>query len=180
MGLFRLALISALCACGSAPPPPPAVIEGPYPPLASKPQLDVEGGTFRHPAGVAIDVPGGWRNKHGTDTMAILSPDEEVLVMVLVVDDSELEPALRAIDERIGAYVDGSRLSDGRRTRLNGMKAILADGEGEMDGEPVQLGLALVLTPKAKVVIVIGVARPGADADHAEAVSRFMKSIRPL
>lgn len=180
MGLVRLALVVALVGCGHTAPPAPAVVDGPFPPIAQSVGLDLEGGTFRHPAGVAIDVPSGWRNKHGGDTMTILAPDEEVLVMVLVVDDSELEPALRAIDERIGAYIDGSRLSDGRRTKLNGMRAILADGEGEMDGEPVQLGLALVLTPKAKVVIVIGVARPGASEDDSSAVNRFMKSIRPL
>jgi hypothetical protein len=99
---------------------------------------------------------------------------------VLVVEDGDLEPALKAIDDRIGAYVQGSRLHGGRRAMLNGLKAILAEGDGFMQDEPVQLGLALVLTPSKQVIIMVGIARPGATHSRTDEVNRFMKSIRPL
>jgi len=161
--------IGLLGGCGGATPEPetaPTVVDG-------------EGGTFRHPAGVTIAVPAGWSISRTADTLSLLSPSQAVLMMFFVVEADELEVALRAMDKTIARYIDDAEVHDRHKTELNGMSAIVADGTGKMDGEPVEVGIALALTPIGKVLIVLGLARHSAPPERQREVQRIIRSIAP-
>lgn len=63
--------------------------------------------------------------------------------------------------------------------QINGMTATMADGTGMMDGARVDLGIALILLPEGKVMIILGIANPSAPASTAREFSEIMASIRP-
>ena len=151
-------------------------------PTTPEPELPAEvddGGIFRHPAGVTIAVPAGWRVSRTSDTMSLLSPSGAVLMMFFVVEADELEVALRAMDKTIAGYIDDPEIENRRKTEINGMNAIVADGSGTMDGERVEVGIALALTPIGKVLIVLGLARASAPPERQQEVQRIIRSIAP-
>ena len=152
-------------ACGSSTPETPVAVD--------------DGGTFRHPAGVTIAVPRGWRVSSTADTLSLLSPNQAVLMMFFVVEADELDVALRAMDGTIARYLDDPQIRNRRQTELNGMSAIVADGVGKMDGENVNVGIALALTPIGKVLIVLGLARDSAPPERQREVQRIIRSIAP-
>ena len=52
--------------------------------------------------------------------------------------------------------VKESRLLGSTEGEINGLRVLVADSEASMDGQPVELGLAIIWAPTGKVVIVIG------------------------
>ena len=151
-------------------------------PSTAEPEVPGEvddGGIFRHPAGVTIAVPAGWRVSRTSDTMSLLSPSQAVLMMFFVVEADELEVALRAMDKTIAGYIDDAEIENRRQTEINGMNAIVADGADKMDGERVEVGIALALTPIGKVLIVLGLARASAPPERQQEVQRIIRSIAP-
>jgi predicted Zn-dependent protease len=138
-----------------------------------------EGGTHRHPAGVLVRVPAGWRISRTPDTMSLTSPDEAVLMMLVVVEAGELNVALRAMDQTLANYLTDAEIRNTHETSLNGMRAIVADGHGAMDGERVEVGIALALSPIGKVLIVLGFARQSAAPETQGEVQNIIRSIRP-
>ena len=114
-----------------------------------------------------------------SDTMSLLSPSQAVLMMFFVVEADELEVALRAMDKTIAGYIDDAEIENRRQTEINGMNAIVADGAGKMDGERVEVGIALALTPIGKVLIVLGLARASAPPERQQEVQRIIRSIAP-
>ena len=100
-------------------------------------------------------------------------------MMFFVVEADELEVALRAMDKTIAGYIDDAEIENRRQTEINGMNAIVADGAGKMDGERVEVGIALALTPIGKVLIVLGLARASAPPERQQEVQRIIRSIAP-
>jgi hypothetical protein len=128
---------------------------------------------------VTIAVPPGWKVSRTEDTLSLLSPAEAVLMMFFVVEAPELEVALRAMDQTIARYLESPKIDNRRTTEINGMSAIVADGSGIMNGERVDVGIALALTPLGKVLIVLGLARDSAPPERQKEVRRIIRSIAP-
>lgn len=134
----------------------------------------------RHPgAALELDIPSSWKQELDGESLMIMSPDEGVLMVFTAVPAADLEDALAALDKQLAETITDSEVNGFSETQLNGMPALFADGAGKMDGAPVELGVALVLTPDGKVVIALGLAQPGVPQETGQQLTQILRSLRP-
>lgn len=133
-----------------------------------------------HDAGVQITVPDNWTQEIDGDLLMMNDPGEEALLMFLVVEAEQIEDALSALETELENIVTDAEMEDPQERTLNGMQAIVADGYGMAEGENVQLGVAVVKTPKNKALIVIGIVLDEAASKHQSAIEQAIRSIKPI
>ncbi len=179
-GIAVSALMVPLLGCGADPAPmavagnDPAWIQPP--PSRGAP---AQGELLRHSAGVVLAVPVGWSVETRGDDVQLLSPDRTVLVRLMVIDTNQLEVALDAVDQRLDGQLEAHDLGSDRAAVVNGLKGRLAAGSGWLQGESVKLRIALVLTPRKQVLVVLAVVRQSASAERQAEIRGLLESVRP-
>lgn len=131
-------------------------------------------------AGVKVTVPDSWDQDIDGDFLAITDPDEEAVIMFIVSEAGQIEEMLEELDSALSEIVTESDMGDAEEVTLNGMPAILSDGTGVAEGEDVQLGVAVIKTPKNKALIVIGLVADFAAEKHDRTITQVIRSIKPL
>ncbi|MCA9688816.1 MAG: hypothetical protein KC636_04355 [Myxococcales bacterium] len=185
--VIPLVLLESLAltpACKRAEESAPPAVESPATPAGEATSAEERGpagpARLRHPAAaVTVDVPGAWKQEQDDASLTVISGDETVLLMFFAVEAADLEAAMTALDRELSASIQQSELSGFQEGQINGMTATMADGTGMMDGARVDLGIALILLPEGKVMIILGIANPSAPASTAREFSEIMASIRP-
>jgi predicted Zn-dependent protease len=132
-------------------------------------------------AKVSIDVPAGWKVDGDEDHMTVTDPKEEVAFFFIILDAKDLDKATSEMEKEIGKAVKNVKWEgEPEETKLNGMDAILLDGSGKIDGQAVELGVAAIVTPAAKVLLVLGVIEASKSKKHEKAVVALLTSIKPV
>lgn len=132
-------------------------------------------------AGVSIWMPDDWQKMAEDDMLEISSPDEEVFLMIGVLEASELEAALEEAEKEIEKVVtDIKEEGEPEEVEINGMPAVLSDAKGKVEGVDIELGAAIIKTPKNKVLLIIGIGTPKGTETHGESIEKIIGSVKPL
>ncbi|MEQ9366861.1 MAG: hypothetical protein RIF32_21655, partial [Leptospirales bacterium] len=108
-------------------------------------------------------------------------PAEEVMVAFLVVDGDNVEAALEAMEAELADIVDDVVSEDEpSEVKINGMPAIVLDGKGTVEGKAVDLGIAVIMTPAKKALLVFAIAQSSTVSKHEQTISKILSGIKPL
>ncbi len=132
-------------------------------------------------AQVTVWIPDNWDQEADEDSLIVGDPDEEVMVAFLVVDSDNVEAALDAMEAELSDIVeDVSSEEEPSEVNLNGMPAIVLDAKGTVEGEAVDLGIAVIMTPANKALLVFAIAQSSAVAKHEATIEKILGGIKPL
>ena len=132
-------------------------------------------------AGVQMWVPDDWDQESDED-MILLSPkgDDVVNVMLVVVDASELEAAVEVLETVLSEIVpNAEQVEEPQQVVIEGMPAMLLEARGEIEGSPRNVALALIETPKDKVLIVLALGTPEDAERHGPTLEKMLNSLKP-
>lgn len=130
---------------------------------------------------VSVDVPKGWKIEADEDSMTVTDPKEELAIYLQVLEAKDIQKAAEAIDEEIGKQFHDVKWDEKpEETKLNGMDAITLDGSAKVDGKDVHLGVAIVMTPAHKALLVLGAVEADKEKKHEKDITSFFASLKPL
>lgn len=107
--------------------------------------------------------------------------EDEVSFTATIIEAEDVEAAL----EMVGEALEGSGLSEfeGEEPEehdFNGLPGMTAAGTAMAGDVPVDLGMALVVTPSGQVLFLFGITEEGGWEANAETLAKIGDSIAPL
>jgi len=175
----RSALLTALIALSLSGPAcrNRAPVEVTPPPVEEPTSTDRE---LAHPAApITVRVPEGWRDEIEEGVITLISPNDEVIMLMLAIDAADLEESLKTLNVELGRIVKRAEIDDIEETEVHGMAAMVADGRGSLNAQSVDLGLLLLRAPNGRIMMVVGVALADADESNKEDAAAILMSFRP-
>lgn len=132
-------------------------------------------------AQVKVWIPDNWVQEADEDSLIVTDPEEEVMVAFMVVDGENIEAALEAMEMELGSLAENVQ-ADGEpeEVELNGMPAIVLDAKGTIDGEAVDMGVAVIITPAEKALLVFAVAQSSKVDKHTPTIEKILGGIQPM
>jgi predicted Zn-dependent protease len=170
--------LGLLAGCGAAPPSVGDDDPGWVAPPSSQ-GASARSELLRHSAGVTLSVPTGWSVQSRGNDVELLPPDRAAVVRLTVIDTGQLEVALDAVDRQLDGKLESHDLGSVRTAVVNGMKGRLAAGSGWLKGESIKLRIALVLTPRNQVLVLLAMVRKGASAERQAQIGGLLETLRP-
>lgn len=168
--------------CRRVEPGPKRPSEPRDPPVAPPPEPSArpEPRYRPHPT-VALELvpPEGWQQQVKGPLLSLLAPADEMLVLLLGVETTRLEPVMNELDRQLAAVVEQSSLTALTEGEVGGLQAYFARGRGQMDRAPIHIEVVLVRTPRDKVLIVLALEQEGASAQVREEFEAMLASMRP-
>ncbi len=133
-----------------------------------------------HPtAKVQFEVPDSWKTKADGDAMAIVDPSQEMFFYFIVADAKDLNNIAAELDKRLANLVTDVKWAKPEKATVNGMPALKRKGEGKVSGTPSNIGLVLVQTPAAKVLVVLAAVETAKYPAHKDEIAKLLNSIKP-
>jgi predicted Zn-dependent protease len=131
-------------------------------------------------ANVQLNVPNGWKQDTSEDGILIIGPqDESLMVMFWVLDGEDMEAVLAAFEPEFEKIVTNIKYTKTPESfTINGMKAIYVEGTGQVEGEPAEFEVAIIIA--AKPLIVVSIAQKGAFLKHQSNLTKMVKSIQAI
>lgn len=115
------------------------------------------GGTYTHDGGgISIWFPDNWKMSRDGDTLEANAPDDDAFAQLIVLYDTrEVEDGIDAYVEEIGKHVRRFKIiNEGEDIEMNGLTVHFIEGEGVMEGVDVESSCAVIVTPKALVLMI--------------------------
>jgi hypothetical protein len=133
-----------------------------------------------HPAlPITVRVPEQWRDEVEEGAITLISPNDEIIMILLAIDAADLEESLKTLNVELGQIVQHAEIDDIEEAEVHGMAAMVADGRGSLNGQAVDLGLLLLRAPNGRIMMVVGVALADADEANKEDTAAILASFRP-
>ena len=143
----------------------------------------VQGETFEHEeGGISIWFPDNWKIEDTENLLEAYSPDEEAFAHLLVLQD------VNSLDAAVNAYVNEldkivrnfrSNSGDGQELEMNGLKIFYIEGEGKVEGETVDVGVALIASRSA-ITMMVTFNTKRAAKKYARDFENIVKSLKAL
>jgi len=145
--------------------------------------LLVLGGTYEHKeGGISIWFPDNWKITTEEGLLEATSPDEEAYAQLLVLQDVEsLEAAVETYTEELDKVVKNFKSSseEGQEIEINGLKVFVIEGEGEVQGVTLDVGLALIGS-KTAVTMMVTFNSKGAAKKYSQDFDKIVQSLKAL
>lgn len=131
-----------------------------------------------HPSGVKLWLPDDWETETEEDgVVTATDPDEEAALLLLgPLDRSEVGHDPRAIAQVLDEWVDEIALGAAEETDVNGFDILTVEGTGVLEGEHVELGVA-VYTKGDRSFVICGAVSPDADESTEATMERILASV---
>jgi hypothetical protein len=141
--------------------------------------LPTTAGTLTHDSGVSFWVPNDWSQAiDSDDDVQITSPDETAtaLFFVMPMEDGEeaVDGAFEALEQLFG---DISIETEPTETTINGLDAMVLDGNGTTDGVPMDWAMGM-FEYGDKMVLVIAFCASDFTPQHAPNMKRILNSVQ--
>ncbi len=131
-------------------------------------------------AGVQVWLPDNWRiEMPKPGYLAATSPDDEVYVGYIVSSALEMDATLDGLEEQLKGLIEDAKFDKTHDDfSINGMPAWGFGGTGTYHGQPVEMRIELIYTPKKKVLIMVVVGSHVGLEHHLDEVKTIMRSVR--
>ncbi|MEZ4380130.1 MAG: hypothetical protein R3A79_02190 [Nannocystaceae bacterium] len=167
-------LLAAVAVAGCRDRQPTQV---PEPPKVEAPATER---MIAHPsAPVTVTIPLTWTESADEGALTLTSADDEVIMIMIAIPAKNLEESLEVLNEELGAIVKDAEIKAVEETEVGGMTAMVADGVGKVDGQPVNVGLMLLRTPDGKILLIVGLALEDASEQATRETAEVLESLRP-
>ncbi|MFN3426025.1 MAG: hypothetical protein ACK41G_00445 [Candidatus Thermochlorobacter sp.] len=130
-------------------------------------------------AGVQVWIPDNWKIESQNNYLAATSPDDEVYVGYIVSTALDMDATLDNLETQLRTLVQDAKFDKSHDDfTINGMPAWGFGGTGTHDGQPVEMRIELIFTPKKKVLILVAVSSHTGLERHLDEVKQMMRSVR--
>lgn len=131
-------------------------------------------------SGVVVDIPGSWEVTGDDHSLNAATKDGLANLSFIIMPAESVEAAMNALDAELGKAVQNLTHGAGEDLTINGMQAHSVDGKGTVEGNPVEIGVMIIKTPKDKILVVFGIVSEEGAKKHHNALVRILKGIKPL
>ncbi len=137
---------------------------------------------FEHPgAQVSLKLPKGWTSDVHQDILMTASPQEDVFVLLVVLDNREASTLQAALDKHIGEVVTEARaISAPERIQRHGLKGVSARATGAFEGAPVEIRTMAIEVGTNKTFLVVAFLKDRPGRRLEQQLRDLFQSIRPL
>jgi hypothetical protein len=147
--------------------------------LAAVPAL-AEG--FSYPAAkVHFITPSGWNVKTTPSALVTFDRANDTAVAFTAVDDGSVAQASALVGRRLASQIDNMKITKEERLTINGMPAVLIEGDGFQNRVNIDWAMAVVGTPSNENdLMVLVIAEDAKLARHKGEIRGIFSSITPL
>lgn len=131
-------------------------------------------------SGVSVDIPGNWTVTGDDHSLNAQTKDGEAGLYFIVMPADSTQAALNALDAELNKVVQNLTHGEGEDITINGLEGRSIEGKGTVEGAPVEVGVLIVKTPSGKMLLVFGIISETGAKKHSKALTRILKSIKPL
>lgn len=132
-------------------------------------------------AGVGCWVPDEWVHEEDGSMIMVSDPGENVAVLYMVLEESELEEAETALVNELSALVSEIEQTDAEEeVEIGGMEGIMATYAGNIEEEPVELGVLLLHLPNNQYLLVVGMVAAEAYEEYEDVLIAMFDGIYKL
>lgn len=131
-------------------------------------------------SGVVVDIPGSWEVTGDDHSLNAGTKDGHAHLSFIVMPAESVEAAMNALDAELAKVVQNLTHGAGEDVTVNGMQGHTVDGKGTVEGQPVEVGVMILKTPKDKILVVFGIISEAGAKKHHNALVRILTGIKPL
>jgi hypothetical protein len=129
---------------------------------------------------ISIEIPVGWDAEYKNDTIVIQDKNDEVEMLFMAVDDAMIKEAIKAVTANLEKKIKKLKLGSPTTKKINGMTAIVIEGDGFVGDTNVDLAIMVVdAPPKDKDLLVIALAEDAKLAKHKKNILAVFNSLQP-
>jgi hypothetical protein len=132
-------------------------------------------------AKVSVWFPDTWKMEKQGTTLVIGDPADEVGLGFMTVAAKNLDEVLKELDKEIAGFATDVTLDgEPQETKINGMKAVVVDGKGKVEGKKAGLSVAVIERPGGQALIVLGGIELSKLKKHEKTLAKVLQSLRPV
>ncbi len=133
-------------------------------------------------AKVTIKVPKDWKVKKDGEAVTLSDKADDIAVAVIVIDAGDLKTATKRLEKNLEKKIQKLHWDDeGKKVDINGMKGIMLDGGGKLDGKVVDIAVLLLDTPaKDKDLVILVIGDDDDMEEHKDELKFIFKNLKPL
>lgn len=146
---------------------------------------------------VEMSLPDDWRLGTGFETDPAAMPEgvapQPRIISAMPEDDApfwtglwvpfevpDLVTAVDYLEGLRGFLLENERVTSAKERTINGMEALVYNGIGSREDEPMEFVIALLQLPGGAVAVAAFIGEPGAKEAHEASLQLMLNSIRPL
>ena len=124
-------------------------------------------------------VPNEWNRKFDGEAVSVAEPGGDVLLVISAVEANDLDSVLNDLDTELSKIIDNVTL-DGSptETTVNNMPAAFVEATGQMQGQDVEIGVLIVITPAEKMLLAIGIIDASKTDQYEATLNRVFGGIK--
>lgn len=145
--------------------------------------LVLSGETFTHQtAGLSIWFPDNWKVTTEEGLLEAEAPDQDAYGQLLVLENvASMEEAVKIYAEELDKVIkDVEITTDAEEVELNGLNFFITDGIGTVSGVKMQVGIALILTPKKNIVMMVTINTLESNVKYEKDFKQIVNSIKAI
>ena len=145
------------------------------------PSLGAAAKPYPHKSAQAqVDIPDDWKVEVTDDPLSAETKDGNLWVGFNILEAKDLEKAFKELDKELGKLMKKMTYDKPEDVEVNGMKGFTCEGKGQVEGNDVDFGTMVLVTPSGKVLLAIGFGATGKYEQHQPALTKIFTSIRTL
>jgi len=129
--------------------------------------------------GVTFRTAPGWTVKVEKGIQSVSTPDGAIRMEIRSFAAADAEKAVTDIEKHLTRTIkDYADTSKAQEIEMAGMKGVLGEATGKVDGRDVEIALLMLHTPSGKFVMMITHVDPARASKHEKAFADFLDSIK--
>ena len=115
------------------------------------------------------------------DQLTLMDAKNDTAVAFTLVAAGDLEDAAKRLDKQLETKVQKLTWVRQEKVDVNGMKGVMLDGDGRLDGKDIDLAVLVVDTPNPdKDLLVLAIAEDAVLAKHKDEIRFVFRGLKPL
>jgi hypothetical protein len=132
-------------------------------------------------AGASIDIPKTWKvQSQSEQQLAAADPTEEAGLLFVVVDVSDLKKVNDQLDAQLAKTATELKWDAPQQVTQNGLEGVMRKGSATVAKKPSRLVALVLMTPKRKGVIVLGVVQADKLDAHKQELDGIVHSLKAV
>lgn len=130
-------------------------------------------------SGAQVTVPDGWTVavEDGGATFSVAREEPAATLSFVAVPEAQLGAALDEVQKMLDAMFTRLKLAPPEESTLNGIRCLVTEGTGDLDGNTVEIGLLALWPSPGQAVVVFGVAEKSESPKARQGIEAMFKSI---
>ncbi|MBA2543836.1 MAG: hypothetical protein H0V17_29600 [Deltaproteobacteria bacterium] len=129
---------------------------------------------------ISIEIPQEWESEFKDDAIVMQDHKDEVEIVFMSVDDAVIKQVVKAVTANLEKKIKKLKFGKPTETKINGMLAIVMQGDGFLGNLNVDVAVVIVdAPPRDKDLLAIAIAEDAKLSKHKANIQKVFDSLRP-